>query len=125
MVNMQVLELQFTTPEMLKSNRVRISKSYTETIDNIAEDILTNDKIFRYKKRFVYRTYCLVLEEWLYQIFTHMTFIRKLATESISKENNSPHYLFYENTRGIHFRSLQSLYAQGVTGKYHSGEPSQ
>ena len=28
---------------------------------------------------------------------------------------------FFENNRGLHFRSLQSLYAQGVTGKYHSG----
>jgi hypothetical protein len=40
----------------------------------------------------------------------------------MSKESASPHYLFYENTKGIHFRSLQSLYAQGVTGKYHAGD---
>ena len=50
MVNMQVLELQFTSPEMLKSNRTRISKSYTNTVDNIAEDILTNERYLDTKK---------------------------------------------------------------------------
>ena len=47
---MQVLELQFTTPEMLKSNRIRVSKSYTDTIDNITEDILTNERYLNTKK---------------------------------------------------------------------------
>ena len=118
---MQVLELQFTSPEMLKSNRTRISKSYTNTVDNIAEDILTNERYLNTKKDlFIEPTTgirrMVVPNLHPYDILT------KLATESISKESGSPHYMFYENTRGLHFRSLQSLYAQGVTGKYHSGE---
>ena len=118
---MQVLELQFTSPEMLKSNRTRISKSYTNTVDNIAEDILTNERYLDTKKDlFIEPTTgirrMVVPNLHPYDILT------KLATESISKESGSPHYMFYENTRGLHFRSLQSLYAQGVTGKYHSGE---
>jgi len=119
--NMQALELQFTSPEMLKSNRIRVSKSYTNTIDIIAEDILTNERYLNTKKDlFIEPTTgirrMVVPNLHPYDILT------KLATESISKESGSPHYMFYENTRGLHFRSLQSLYAQGVTGKYHSGE---
>jgi hypothetical protein len=119
--NMQALELQFTSPEMLKSNRIRVSKSYTDTIDIIAEDILTNERYLNTKKDlFIEPTTgirrMVVPNLHPYDILT------KLATESISKESGSPHYMFYENTRGLHFRSLQSLYAQGVTGKYHSGE---
>ena len=118
---MQVLELQFTTPEMLKSNRVRVSKSYTDTIDNIAEDVLTNVKYLDTKKDlFVEPTNG--IRRIVVPNLHPYDILRKLATESISKENASPHYVFFENTRGIHFRSIQSLYAQGVTGRYHAGD---
>ena len=118
---MQVLELQFTSPEMLKSNRTRISKSYTNTVDNIAEDILTNERYLNTKKDlFIEPT--TGIRRMVVPNLNPYDILTKLATESISKESGSPHYMFYENTRGLHFRSLQSLYAQGVTGKYHSGE---
>ena len=119
--NMQALELQFTSPEMLKSNRIRVSKSYTDTIDIIAEDILTNERYLNTKKDlFIEPTSG--IRRVVVPNLNPYDILTKLATESISKESGSPHYMFYENTRGLHFRSLQSLYAQGVTGKYHSGE---
>ena len=118
---MQVLELQFTSPEMLKSNRIRISKSYTDTIDNITEDIFTNERYLNTKKDlFIEPT--IGIRRMVVPNLHPYDIIRNLATESISKENGSPHYVFFENNRGLHFRSLQSLYAQGITGKYHSGE---
>jgi hypothetical protein len=49
-------------------------------------------------------------------------FIKKLAREAESKEYNSPHYLFYENIFGIHFRSIESLYRQASIGSYHAGD---
>jgi hypothetical protein len=119
--NMQALELQFTSPEMLKSNRIRVSKSYTDTIDIIAEDILTNERYLNTKKDlFIEPT--TGIRRMVVPNLNPYDILTKLATESISKESGSPHHMFYENTRGLHFRSLQSLYAQGVTGKYHSGE---
>jgi hypothetical protein len=118
---MQVLELQFTSPEMLKSNRIRISKSYTDTIDNITEDIFTNERYLNTKKDlFIEPT--IGIRRMVVPNLHPYDIIRNLATESISKENGSPHYVFFENNRGLHFRSLQSLYAQGITGKYHSGD---
>jgi len=118
---MQVLELQFTSPEMLKSNRTRISKSYTNTVDNIAEDILTNERYLDTKKDLFIEPTSGIRRMVVPNLHPY-DILRILATESISKENGSPHYLFYENNRGLHFRSLQSIYAQGITGKYHSGE---
>ena len=47
---MQALELQFTSPEMLKSNRTRISKSYTGTIDEIVEDVVRNELFVNSRK---------------------------------------------------------------------------
>ena len=36
----QVVQVSFTSPEMLTDKRVRVSKSYTDTIDNIVTNIL-------------------------------------------------------------------------------------
>ena len=120
---MQVLELQFTSPEMLKSNRTRISKSYTNTVDNIAEDILTNERYLNTKKDLFIEPTAGIRRVVVPNLHPY-DILRRLATESISKESGSPHYLFFENNKGLHFRSLQSMYAQGITGKYHAGEKS-
>jgi len=117
----QVLELQFTSPEMLKSNRVRISKSYTDTIDNIVEDSLKNERYLDTSKD-IFIEPTVGIRKMVVPNFHPYNLIKVLATESISKEHSSSHYLFFENSRGIHFRSLQSLYKQGVTGKYHAGD---
>ena len=54
--------------------------------------------------------------------FHPFSLIKNLSQEAIAYNNNSPHFLFFENTRGFHFRSLQSLYAEGISGQYHYGE---
>jgi hypothetical protein len=106
---------------MLKSNRIRVSKSYTDTIDNITEDVLTNAKYLDTRKDLFIEPTSGIRRIVVPNLHPY-DILRRLATESISKENTSPHYLFFENNRGLHFRSLQSLYAQGVNGKYHAGE---
>ena len=40
----------------------------------------------------------------------------------MKKWKSSPHYLFFENKNGIHFRSLQSLYNQEVKDTFHVGD---
>ena len=39
----QVLKLSFCSPEVLRNERIRVSRSYTNTIDNIVADVLTNE----------------------------------------------------------------------------------
>ena len=87
---MQVLELQFTSPEMLKSNRTRISKSYTNTVDNIAEDILTNERYLDTKKDLFIEPTSGIRRMVVPNLHPY-DILRRLATESISKENGSPH----------------------------------
>ena len=38
----EVFTLHFCSPEGLRDNRVRVSKSYTKSIDNIVKDVLTS-----------------------------------------------------------------------------------
>ena len=47
--------------------------------------------------------------------------IKKLSREAVSKRG-SPHYVFFENKDGIHFKTLQELYEQPISGEYHSGD---
>ena len=52
--------------------------------------------------------------------------ITTLSNEAVSKSqdgnNPSPHYFFFENKDGIHFRSLQSLYEQDTKELFHVGD---
>ncbi len=52
--------------------------------------------------------------------------ITTLSNEAVSKSqdgnNPSPHYFFFENKEGIHFRSLQSLYEQDTKELFHVGD---
>ena len=117
----EALILKFTTPEMLKSNRVRVSKSYTNTVDKIAEDLLTNEKYLDTKKDLFIEPTSGIRRMVVPNLHPY-NIIRNLATEATSKQHGSPHYLFFENNRGIHFRTLQSLYAQKIKAKYHHGD---
>ena len=83
---MQVLELQFTTPEMLKSNRIRVSKSYTDTIDNITEDILTNERYLNTKKDLFIEPTTGIRKIVVPNLHPY-DIVRRLATESMSKES--------------------------------------
>ena len=44
--------------------------------------------------------------------------IRHAMTQSISKENESASFVFYETKSGYHFRSLESLYAKKPVHDY-------
>lgn len=116
----QIFTLSFCSPELLRSNRTKISKSYTETIDMIVENVLrdsryinTNKKLFLEKTSGVRKVVSPNLRPF--------AFIHNLKEEALSVKHNSPHFFFYENTKGIHFKSLQSMYAGGVIGEYNTG----
>ena len=119
--NSQVIQVSFTSPEIIRNNRVRVSKSYTETIDKIVTNILRD-------KRYINTLKTLNIEptsgirKVVSPNFHPYRFILNLATESISAKTGNPFFLFYESIRGINFRSLQSLYAQETVGDYSLGD---
>ena len=117
----EMIELRICTPELLRNHRTRISKSYEETIDKIVQSVLENEKYVNTKKDiFVEPTQG--IRKIISPNYHPFHFIRNLTRESISAKNNSPHYLFFENIFGYHFRSLQSLYEDGVQGEFHCGD---
>ena len=49
------------------------------------------------------------------------TFISRLSKEAVSA-SGSPHYLFFENKNGYHFRTIQQLFNQPKKAEFNVGE---
>ena len=120
----QTYQLQFISPEAISNSRKRVSKSYYKQKSNISEivfDLLAEDKhgIQTSKDVFIEETVgnrAIVLTN-----SNPYTTINKLLKEAVSKKG-SPHYVFFENKNGIHFKTLQSIYEQDISAEYHSGD---
>tara|TARA_B110000211_G_scaffold63211_1_gene72297 strand:+ start:145 stop:1533 length:1389 start_codon:yes stop_codon:yes gene_type:complete len=119
--NAQIVQVSFTSPEIIRNSRVRVSKSYTETIDKIVTDILRDEKYIKTNKSLfieptsgIRKVICPNLHPY--------NFITNLATESISSVNNNPFFMFYESTRGINFRSMESMFSEETMGDYAMGD---
>ena len=52
----QIFTLSFCSPEFLRNNRTRISKSYTDTIDKTVENILRDSRFINTKKKLFLET---------------------------------------------------------------------
>lgn len=119
--NSEVIELKICSPELLKNHRVRVSKAYEETVDKIVTSILENPKYINTRKDlFIEETQG--IRKIVSPNLNPYNLISNLARESISADDESPHFLFFENMRGFHFRSIQSMYSQGSEGEYHYGD---
>jgi|TARA_R110001592_G_scaffold357096_1_gene659814 hypothetical protein len=117
-------EFSLVTPEFLLNHRRRISKSYEGNISTIVKDILENPLYIQTEKKlFIEPTKG--IRKIVSPNLHPYTLIKNLATEAQSLKSSSPHYLFFENLRGLHFISLQELYNQPSLGEYkviHAGQ---
>ena len=113
----EVVQLHFCSPELLRNERTRISKSYEGTISQIVTKILSDERYINTGKEiFVEPTKG--IKRYVCANKNPFAFIRDLTTEAISAETGSPNYVFFENTDGIHFRTLDSLYAEDIRGVF-------
>jgi len=119
--NSEVIELKICSPELLRNHRTRVSKSYEQTADQIVKSVMENEKYINTKKD-LYIEPTLGIRKILSPNYHPFHLIRNLTRESMSAKNDSPHYLFFENINGFHFRSIQSLYDDGVQGEFHYGD---
>ena len=108
---MQSLVLNFTTPEHYKNIRTKISKSFKGTISEIVQKILSDTSFLGTNKG-------LNIEKtknnrkYVIPNLNPFQAINLIKEEAVSAEESAPHYLFYENQDGFHFRSLDSLLGQ-------------
>ena len=119
--NSQLLQISFTSPEIIRNNRVRVSKSYTETIDKIVENILRDERYINTAKKLHIEPTSGIRKVVSPNLHPY-NFITNLATESISTKDGNPFFMFYETTKGINFRSIESMFAEESIGDYSMGD---
>ena len=121
-VGSQVYQLQLISPETLRNNRTRINKSYTGLTSEIVEKILRDERLINTKKD-IHIDETNRIRKFVVPNQRPNDFIINLTKESTSKRyNGSPHYFFYETTKGFNFRVLDSLYEQPSRGRFVASE---
>ena len=116
-VSSQLMTLSFTTPEALKDKRTRVSKSYTDDISNIVGNVLKDERYINTNKNVFIEPTQGVRKVVSPNIHPNKL-IANLATEAISKEYGSPHFMFFENTKGLHFKSVEKMLGGSTHGTY-------
>ena len=116
-VSSQLMTLSFTTPEALRDKRTRVSKSYTDDISNIVGNVLKDERYINTNKNVFIEPTQGVRKVVSPNIHPNKL-IANLATEAISKEYGSPHFMFFENTKGLHFKSVEKMLGGSTHGTY-------
>ena len=121
-VGSEVYELNLISPEALRNNRTRVSKSYKGTDSEIVTKVLKDEKLINTKKQ-IHVDETNRIRKYVAPNVRPNDFINYLTRESTSKKyGGSPHYFFYENVRGFNFRVLDSLYDQQPMGEFVAAE---
>tara|TARA_Y100000310_G_scaffold161587_1_gene161472 strand:+ start:1369 stop:2817 length:1449 start_codon:yes stop_codon:yes gene_type:complete len=116
----QSILLNWTTLENYKNVRIKISASFSGNISDIVEEILKKEEYIGTKKPInIEPTFN--IKKYVIPNLNPFAAIDLLRVEAISKkEPGAPHFLFYENPKGFHFRSLDSLIGEHkTTSKQH------
>ena len=124
----QIYDLSFVSPEAIKNTKKRVSKSYVNIKANIGEivdDLMKQDKFGIQTEKEVEIEPTIGTRKYVVPNSYPFTFISKLTKEAQS-EKGSPHYLFFENKKGFHFKTFQFLYNEakenGIRGEFHVGD---
>jgi len=105
----QVLSLQFGSLEGFRNTTCRVSQSYSGQPNEIVEKILRDTNYLRSKKAFYYEPTA-NNTKMIFPNIRPFKCIKHLSNISNSRLNNSsPSYLFYETTKGYHFRTFDSM----------------
>ena len=105
----QVVSLQFGSVEGFRNQTSRVSQSYSGVPSTIVEKILRDENYLRSKKTFYYEPTA-NNAKIIFPNIRPFKCIRHLSNISNSTLNNaSPSYLFYETTKGYHFRTFDSM----------------
>ena len=108
----QFYKIYFCSPEMYYNQIASVSKAYAGPIENAVADILRQKKYLNSKKPFFFEQTA-TNAKYVIPSLKPYAAINYLSNQALSGKYNNAGYLFYENAKGFHFRSLGSLLALG------------
>ncbi len=118
--NLTVTTLEFVTSEFIHSRRTRIERQLKGEYSSLVQTVLQSDLTC---KKDLYIETTVGVKHVNPCNHTPFKMISEWCRQSVSKEHGSPTYHFYENLKGYHFRSLESLYAEGSKFEFLVVEP--
>ena len=109
MGNVQVMALHFVSQELVRNQRLRVHQSFTASWSDIVIKILT-EHIKTKKTIFIEGS--AGIKKFVSPSLRPLDLINVAVTQAIGKFKSEPTYIFYENLRGINFRTLADHYNQ-------------
>ena len=104
-----IVSLNFTTQEAFRNQTSRVSQSYKGQPSDIVEKIIRDKNYLNSKRRLFNETTSNNMKV-VYPNCKPFVAIEKLSEQSNSATmNSSPSYLFFETTKGYHFRTIDGL----------------
>ena len=104
----QAFLVNWTTIDHYKNIRTKISESFKGTISDIVTKILKDENYLGSKKPInIEKTQN--IRKYVFPNTSPFQAIQLVKEEALSEGEKAPHFLFYENPDGYHFRSLDSL----------------
>ena len=112
----QVYNIYFTSREMFYNNMKRVSQAYAGPIEEGVNNILRNRDYLNSSKKLYYEP-TKSNEKHVIPNLRPFNAIRHLGSQAQSLNYDNAGYLFYENSNGFHFRSIESLLALSGTAR--------
>ena len=110
--NVQAIALFFTSIESIRNERLRVSKSLSGSYAEMVNTLVKGDKTLLNSKKDLFIDPTLGSYTYTFPNVRPVDGVRLLQGLSEPQNFKTPHYMFYENNRGFHFRTLESLYRE-------------
>ena len=110
--NVQAIALFFTSIESIRNERLRVSKTLTGSYAEMVNNIIKGDKTLLNSKKELFLDPTLGSYSYTFPNVRPIDGVRQIQGASEPQNFRTPHYMFYENNRGFHFRTLESLYRE-------------
>ena len=115
--NIQGFVLNFASQELIKSQRLKVTQSLTDTWSNIVKKMLTDKKYLNTKKR-VDLEPTAGIKKFIAPNMRPLDIIKLGMRQAVAEYKGEPTYLFYESLKGFNFRTLASLYNNNTVMEY-------
>jgi len=112
--NVQGYVLTFVTQELVTNQRTRVNEVLRGSYSSMVQNMLINHIG---TKKDIYCEDTVRNKKIITPNISPFGVIIKAMKESVSKRNNTTSFMFFENIRGFHFRSLASMYAENVNSR--------
>lgn len=110
--NVQAIALNFTSIESIRNERLRVSKSLSGSYAEMVNTLVKGDKSLLNSKKNLFIDPTLGNYTFTFPNVRPIDGVRMVQYMSEPVNFKTPHYMFYENNRGFHFRTLESLYRE-------------